>query len=86
MCFRPTEISAPQICPQCGKKIQVLDGVKQALCPFCKAPMDDTQSGAPEAAAPGIGAPKPPAAPGAAGAPKPPTPGPGAPKPPTPGQ
>jgi len=43
MCFRPTQISKPQICPKCGKKINVLDGVKQKLCPFCKTPLKENE-------------------------------------------
>jgi len=66
MCFRPTEISAPQICPNCGKKLQVMDGVIQAACPFCKTPLD--------APAPAVAAPKPEGAPGGVKAPPPPPP------------
>ena len=61
MCFRPTEISAPQICSNCGKKIQVIDGVKQKVCPFCKTPMEDDQvaPGTPPPGAPKVGPPPP---------------------------
>ena len=41
MCFRPVEVSLPQICPGCGKKISVLDGVRQTVCPFCKTPLPE---------------------------------------------
>lgn len=40
MCFRPPEISKPQVCPSCGRKIGVIDGVKQKVCPFCKTPLE----------------------------------------------
>ncbi|MCL1846529.1 MAG: hypothetical protein FWF91_01010 [Coriobacteriia bacterium] len=88
MCFRPVEVSLPQICPECGKKISVLDGIKQTVCPFCKAPLpqDDEQPGQPDGGAPippSAGAPVPPGAAGVKmpGAPMPPK-APGAPAPP----
>jgi len=59
MCFRPTEISMPQICPQCGKKLQVIDGVKQKICPFCKTPLEEGEPEQPEVAAPKSGIQKP---------------------------
>lgn len=40
MCFRPTEITKPQVCPRCGKRIGVLDGIRQKVCPFCKASLE----------------------------------------------
>lgn len=43
MCFRPASLSKPTICPNCGKKIAAMAGIKQKVCPFCKTelPKDD---------------------------------------------
>ena len=69
MCFRPAEVEPPQVCPECGKEIAIIGGVKQKKCPFCGADMPE--SAAPGVAAPGApGAPAAPAAPAAPGAPK----------------
>lgn len=74
MCFRPAEVTAPQVCPECGKEFAVIAGIKQEKCPFCGAdmPLDDEPAPAPGApsapAAPG--APSAPAVPGAPSAPK----------------
>ncbi len=73
MCFRPTEVKEVPVCPNCGKKVPIVGGVRQKKCPFCHAEMP----AAPAANAPA--APDVPKAPGAPGAPKAPAP-PGAPK------
>ncbi len=44
MCFRPTQISKPQVCSKCGRKIGILDGIKQTVCPFCKTPLEKDQT------------------------------------------
>ncbi|NLM20372.1 MAG: hypothetical protein GX207_01300 [Peptococcaceae bacterium] len=36
MCFRPPSAAKPVECPNCKKKIPVVGGVKQKVCPFCK--------------------------------------------------
>ncbi len=80
MCFRPAEANTGAACPNCGKKINVTQGLLPKKCPFCKTSLEgiDPASLAP-AAAPG--APAAPAAPGAPAAPAAPA-APGAPKPP----
>ena len=74
MCFRPAEANAGAACPNCGKKINVTQGLLPKKCPFCKTSLEgiDPASLAPAAsgAAPAPSAPK---APGAPTAPKPPT-------------
>ncbi|WP_251211799.1 hypothetical protein [Adlercreutzia murintestinalis] len=76
MCFRPADASAgPMKCPECGKPIQMLGGMKIEKCPFCKADFSEYINGT----KPVPGAPGAPAAPGAPGAPA----APGAPKPPS---
>lgn len=71
MCFRPAEANAGAACPNCGKKINVTQGLLPKKCPFCKTSLEgiDPASLAPAGgAAPSApGAPK---APGAPGAPK----------------
>ena len=80
MCFRPADASAGggmNKCPECGKAIQMMAGVKLKACPFCKAdftPYIDGTKPLPGAAAPGApAAPAAPGAPAAPSAPKPPT-------------
>jgi hypothetical protein len=83
MCFRPAGVDMPDpVCPECGKKMQVVGGVVMKKCPFCKADLTQyaEQFGY---SAPGAGAPGAPAAPGAPGAPKAPG-APSAPRPPAP--
>lgn len=41
MCFRPPEATAPQVCPECGKKCAVIAGIRQETCPFCGAVLPD---------------------------------------------
>lgn len=78
MCFRPAESGIAPVCPNCGKAVPVMGGVKLKKCPHCKAEMpDDPVSGAGVAApgAPGTPSSTPPA-PGASTKPgAPPTPG-----------
>ncbi len=81
MCFRPAEANAGAACPNCGKKINVTQGLLPKKCPFCKTSLEgiDPASLAPAAsgAAPAPiapqAAPSAPKAPGAPTAPKPPT-------------
>lgn len=81
MCFRPAEANAGAACPNCGKKINVTQGLLPKKCPFCKTSLEgiDPASLAPAAsgAAPAPSAPQTapsaPKAPGAPTAPKPPT-------------
>lgn len=81
MCFRPAEANAGVACPNCGKKINVTQGLLPKKCPFCKTSLEgiDPASLAPAAsgAAPAPSAPQAapsaPKAPGAPTAPKPPT-------------
>ncbi|WP_180326612.1 hypothetical protein [Raoultibacter phocaeensis] len=83
MCFRPAEANAGAACPNCGKKINVTQGLLPKKCPFCKTSLegiDPASLAAPAggaAPAPGAptaapGSPKAPGAPQAPGAPKPP--------------
>ena len=39
MCFRPADGDGggAQKCPECGKPIQMMAGIKMEKCPFCKA-------------------------------------------------
>lgn len=73
MCFRPPEATAPQICPECGKKCAVIAGIRQETCPFCGASLpaeSETSLSTPDApSAPG--APALSGAPAAPSAPKP---------------
>ena len=78
MCFRPAEANAGAACPNCGKKINVTQGLLPKKCPFCKTSLEgiDPASLAPAAsgAAPAPSAPQAaPSAPKAPGAPKPPS-------------
>lgn len=41
MCFRPSEATKAVVCPNCGKKLPVVGGVKQKKCPFCKVELTD---------------------------------------------
>ncbi|SMC37662.1 hypothetical protein [Sporomusa malonica] len=36
MCFRPASLSKPVECPNCGKKVAAMAGIKQKKCPFCQ--------------------------------------------------
>lgn len=78
MCFRPADAGGgAHKCPECGKTIQAMGGMKLTKCPFCKCDLTPYING--EKPIPGApGAPGSPAAPGAPGAPA----APGAPKPP----
>ena len=49
MCFRPGGVAKPTICPNCGKKLAAIGGVKQKICPFCKTPLPEDEK--PEAPA-----------------------------------
>ena len=77
MCFRPAEAggNGPVQCPNCGKRINRVNGELPSKCPFCKSStegFEDLEPAAPTApAAPA--APGAPAAPAAPAAPKPPT-------------
>ena len=79
MCFRPADGDGggAQKCPECGKPIQMMAGIKMEKCPFCKAdfsaylngeksPDDDA---APAEAAPAAAAPAAPTVPKAPGKP-----------------
>ena len=82
MCFRPTEITLPKKCPECG----MLNDAADAVCKQCGKELPDAPAfaggagnpGAPGASrtpgAPGVpsapGAPRVPGAPSAPGAPK----------------
>lgn len=81
MCFRPADAGGgSHKCPECGKTIQAMGGMKLTKCPFCKCDLTPYINGEKpipgEPGAPGMppvpGAPGAPAAPGAPGAPKPP--------------
>jgi hypothetical protein len=66
MCFRPAGVDMPDpVCPECGKKLQIIGGVIMKKCPFCKADLTKYAD-----QMPGAGAPAAPAAPGAPSAPK----------------
>lgn len=77
MCFRPAEVNAGAACPNCGKKINVTQGLLPKKCPFCKTSLegiDPASLSAPDAGAPAApSAPSAPGAPAAPSAPKPPT-------------
>ncbi len=96
MCFRPASVEMPDpVCPECGKKLTMINGVVVKMCPFCKTDLlqyaesagyrvatGTSTTGAPQSpgAAPvAPGAPKAPGIPSAPGAPKTP----GAAKPPS---
>lgn len=83
MCFRPAEANAGAACPNCGKKINVTQGLLPKKCPFCKTSLEGVDPASLAPAAP-AGAPAAPAAPGAPVAPGAPA-APGAPKPPAQG-
>lgn len=72
MCFRPPDASGGVECPNCGKKINMTNGVLPKKCPFCKTALEEL--GEP----PAVGAPKapgaPPQAPGMPAAPAAPAP------------
>ena len=87
MCFRPDSAGGggPMKCPECGKPIQMMAGIKLEKCPFCKAdftaylngekPLPGEEGAAPAAAAPAApAAPKGPSIPKAPGKPKAPMP------------
>ncbi len=80
MCFRPAEANTGVACPNCGKKVNVTQGILPKKCPFCKTSLEGIDPSALSPAAPA--APAAPGVPGAPGAPKPPG-APGAPKPPS---
>lgn len=87
MCFRPAGAEMPEPdCPECGRRIHLVEGVELRECPYCKADLtqfiNQNAPGAPGAPRPpgAPGAPKAPGAPGAPGVPKTP---PSAPKPPS---
>ena len=68
MCFRPADAggdSGPNKCPECGKTIQMMGGLKLTKCPFCKCDWTPYLNGE----KPIPGAPGAPAAPGAPKAP-----------------
>ena len=81
MCFRPAEANAGAACPNCGKKINVTQGLLPKKCPFCKTSLEGiapaslapAASGAAPAPSAPQAAPSAPKAPGAPTAPKPPT-------------
>lgn len=68
MCFRPAEAggNGPVLCPECGKRINRVNGELPSKCPFCKCSTEGFEDLEP---APMPGAP---AAPAAPAAPKPP--------------
>ncbi len=71
MCFRPSDAGGggPMKCPDCGKPIQMMAGIKLEKCPFCKCDFTPYLNG--EKPLPGAdAAPGAPKAPGAPGAPK----------------
>lgn len=70
MCFRPAEVQAPQVCPECGKEFAVIAGILQEKCPFCGAEMPKEEAVSPAAAPTSPAAPSAPAAPQVPGAPK----------------
>ncbi|MDR2197770.1 MAG: hypothetical protein LBO07_07420 [Coriobacteriales bacterium] len=73
MCFRPAGVDLPDpVCPECGKKMQIIGGVVMKKCPFCKADLTKyaEQFGYTAGGAQAPGAPGAPKAPGAPGAPK----------------
>ena len=79
MCFRPDSAggAGPMKCPECGKPVQMMAGVKLEKCPFCKAdwtPYLNGEKPMPGQAGGGAPAPKAPTAPKAPvpRAPKPP--------------
>ena len=90
MCFRPDSAGGggPMKCPECGKPIQMMAGIKLEKCPFCKAdftaylngekPLPGEEGAAPAADAPAAAAapaaPKGPKIPKAPAAPKAPMP------------
>lgn len=72
MCFRPSELAGSLNCPKCGKRINAVNDVYPAKCPFCQEPTADAVAALTNpGAAPAPGAPAAPAAPAPA-APKPP--------------
>ena len=80
MCFRPADGDGggPMKCPECGKPIQMMAGIKMEKCPFCKADFtaylngekSPDGDGAADAPAPGEAAAAAPAAPAAPKVPK----------------
>lgn len=68
MCFRPAEVQAPQVCPECGKEFAVIAGIRQEKCPFCGADMPSEEMAPPMPAAPA--SPSIPSAPGTPSAPQ----------------
>lgn len=71
MCFRPAEAggNGPVLCPNCGKRINRVNGELPSKCPFCKSSTEGFEDLEPAAPA----APSAPKAPTAPTAPKPPT-------------
>lgn len=63
MCFRPGDVEAPIICPECNNRIPIVAGFRPKTCSKCGADLPEP------GAAPAVGSPKPPAAPGAPQAP-----------------
>ncbi len=41
MCFRPAEITKPVECPNCGRKVPTMAGIRQKKCPFCKTELPE---------------------------------------------
>jgi len=48
MCFRPANLSKPVVCPNCGKKIPTMAGIRQKKCPFCKTELPEETITCPE--------------------------------------
>ena len=76
MCFRPDSAGGggPMKCPECGKPIQMMAGIKLEKCPFCKCDFTPYLNGekplpGQEGTAPAAATPATPAAPGGAKAP-----------------
>lgn len=51
MCFRPTTVSKPMECPNCGKKVSALNGIVPKRCPYCKEPLPEEQIECPQCGA-----------------------------------
>ena len=76
MCFRPAEANVGAACPNCGKKINVTQGLLPKKCPFCKTSLegiDPASLSAAEPASSALGAPSAPNAPAAPSAPSAPS-------------
>ena len=81
MCFRPADGDGDggMKCPECGKPIQMMAGIKMERCPFCKADFNaylngekspDDEDAAPAEAAPAAATPAAPKVVKAPGKPK----------------